>query len=269
MRATRTAPNARKTSRRRAIIAGLVTVLLTAAVLLLAVALSPPKGATVEPEVLPPAQQESTALLQEAEQALASGDTTAAAALATQVLTDDPSNTAAADLVVRAKAAQSASNDDDSPAVSDKDPDDAPAEKDDAFLSKVPNMAALFPTSFAKYSLGDVVVTKIDAQVSATPESQGSAATQVLWVVHQTADADAASKFVRKTSKVLYDEDADTITVDDAKTHFGTDGERYATATYVRGRYVFEVLVAADGVDPAQNKKLALAAAEAFKDEPK
>ena len=56
------------------------------------------------------------------------------------------------------------------------------------------------------------------------------------------------------------------MSIDGAPGYFGTDGTRYATCVYVRGRYAFEVLVTGNGKDPKELRTLAQEAAKAFQD---
>ena len=42
------------------------------------------------------------------------------------------------------------------------------------------------------------------------------------------------------------------MSIDGAPGYFGTDGTRYATYVYVRGRYAFEVLVTGNGRNPKE-----------------
>ena len=48
-------------------------------------------------------------------------------------------------------------------------------------------------------------------------------------------------------SKKSFDKDGTSVSIDGAPGYFGTDGTRYATCVYVRGRYAFEVLVTGNG----------------------
>ena len=73
-------------------------------------------------------------------------------------------------------------------------------------------MAALLPSEFTKFALGDITTTEDQAQVSATSAEQSSAIGQVIWTVHQRADAAAAQAFMASTTKKLYAEDASTAT---------------------------------------------------------
>jgi hypothetical protein len=255
-------------SRRRAIIGGAIAVVALAIVITLAVALSP--GRSPEPQG-PQQEQISDAslLIGEAESALASGDATRAVTLAKQALDAEPASAQAQDIITRAQRTQqnaSAAKPASEPAP---DPAKKPAtDEDSSFAGEVKDMAGLLPARFTGFALGDVAVTESEAQVSATPEDMGAAAAQVVWVVHETKDSKAAERFLVSTSKELYAQDARTVDVDGAKAYFGTDGTRYATATYVRGRYVFEVLIASTEVDPAKNRAVAVKAAQAFADAP-
>ena len=73
----------------------------------------------------------------------------------------------------------------------------------------------------------------------------------------------AAQKFLDGVSKGLYSKDPAVVTVRGVTGYFGTDGTRFATVAFRRGRYVFEVIVTSSG-PPADAKALAEKAAAAF-----
>ncbi len=84
--------------------------------------------------------------------------------------------------------------------------------------------------------------------------------------MHYRASKADAQAFVEQTSKSLYPKNGKTVSIDGASAYFGTDGTRFATIVYVRGRYVFEVvLTTLDGKPSALNNE-AGNAAKAFPD---
>ncbi len=94
------------------------------------------------------------------------------------------------------------------------------------------------------------------------PASQG--VTQLSWAVHDLKSEAAAKSFVAKTSKKAFPKNPGTVTVHGTKAYFGTDGTRFATVSFSRGRYAFEVLVTVNGVAPKTAKSVASEAAKVF-----
>jgi uncharacterized protein (DUF2252 family) len=111
-------------------------------------------------------------------------------------------------------------------------------------------------------------IVDTDAQVSGEPSTRG---VRVIWAVHDRGSAATAAKFISAVSKKSYPKNAQTVSIDGATAYLGTDGGRYATAAYVRGRYVFEVIVSlqeASSSAVAQAVPIARDAAVAFPDTP-
>lgn len=263
-------------TRRMAIMSGAVTVLVLAAVVFLIMALGAPRRPSDDAT-----RAQAATYIDQANSALESGNTTLAASFAAKAVELDSGNAAAVAVVRKVREAQkkasasagSGSSGSGTGSASETPTSDAPNPEappidDSAFEKKIASKVILLPTQFAGFSLGDAAVTDAEAQVSATPEAAKSSAKQIIWTVHEMGSAAKAQAFVDKTSKELYSKDAKTVTVDGASTYVGTDGTRYATASYVRGIYVFEILIAGD-VDPAQNLGLAVDAALAFGDSTK
>lgn len=270
MRAVGTPGKPSTSAKRGAIISGVVTVLILAAVIVGVAALSSPTESKPETSLgLAQSGDQAQQYAQQAEAALASGDTTAAVAFATTALKTDPNNTTALRVIRRARTSQSGgssngdSNDDDEPSGGTQTPD-----PDKGFTSRLSKFRGLLPKSFAEYFLGDVTTTKREAQVAATPISAGQEANQLIWTVHETDSKAEAQQFITSVSKTLYANDASALTIDGAKAYFGTDGTRFATVAYVRGIYVFEVLITGNGTQPKNLKALAQKAAKAFADAP-
>lgn len=257
--------------RRGELVAGAATVLVLVAVVLLFSALGSPGDISGPQDASPPAAQ-AQKLAIEAGEALAAGDTTLAIELADEAMSLDQTNESAANVKRQARTARTTTSSaatlegsNDSPPNSTK-PVGAGSEVDESvFLSNLDDVARLLPKSFSDFSMGDVTTVERDAQVTGTAKKLSNPARQITWVIHGFDDRDSAESFVNKTSRQFYSTHPADVRVDGADGYFGTDGTRYATAVYVRGRYVFEVLVAGD-VDPKQHKELAIAAAIAFSD---
>lgn len=268
-------------TKRMAIVSGVVTVMVLAAVILLITAFGSPSRKSEEAT-----KAEAATYIDQATSALESGDATLAAKFAAQAVALDPANKAAVAVAAKARRAQalgsgSSATGSDSGATGASSGSGSgttgsetgsgsgtgsnqPVIDDSAFTKKVDDKGIFLPKEFAGFALGQPVVTDTEAQVSATPDAAGGAR-QVIWTVHEMSSAEKAKQFVEDTSKALYAEDAQTATIDSATVYIGTDGTRYATATYVRGIYVFEVLIAVDG-QPASQLESAKKAAQAFGD---
>lgn len=206
-------------------------------------------------------------LAEQAERSLASGDETAAVGFAERALREDPGNAAAEAVVAdvaRRRAARPSPGDDD-PAT---DPGQGSGARDEsAFDVRVADVTVLLPASFDGFMLGTPVVMGGEASVSGSSAGK-SGANRVVWAVHDTGSRDGAKNFIEKTSRTLYGSDAANVTIDGADAHFGTDGTRFATVAYSRGRYVFEVLVSGTDGAPAGYREIAIGAAKAFPDSP-
>lgn len=267
-------PGAGKPSRRGAVISGVVTVAVLAAVIIGVAALGPSdseQSPNIGLEEAPSA--DSAQLVQQGEVALAAGETTVAVALANQALKADPANQAARALLTKATAVSrsgsgSGSSGGGSSSGSGSGGATSGANPDEGFTKKVPDMGKLLPSALKDYFLGEAVVTPAEAQVSATPVKASQPARQITWTVRVAEDKSDAQRFIAKVSKQLYAQDGASVSVDGAPGYFGTDGTRYATYVYVRGRYVFEVLVAGNDRDPKGLRTLAQEAAKAFADTP-
>lgn len=259
--------------RRTELLVGAGMVLALVAVIFIFSALGSPGDISGPSDAATP-QLEAQQLALDAGQALSSGDTTLAATLAQKALSLDPGNQSAAAVL---EQAQSRSDDGSSDADdggdsgtegSTQEPGDPAAEPevdDSAFEADIDDLGALLPATFPEFSLGDVSVVDLDAQVSGTAVKLSNPARQITWAVHGFANPSAAKAFIDDTSKQFYGSGGESVKIDGASGYFGTDGTRYATAVYVRGKYVFEVLVSGD-VDPAGHKTVAVAAAKAFSD---
>jgi hypothetical protein len=125
-------------------------------------------------------------------------------------------------------------------------------------------MKSLVPTSFADYSLDFALQIGRDVSVSARPAKSGVAMANVTWSVHDRKTAASAKSFITKTSKSAYSHNGASVTVGGTTGYFGTDGTKFATVSFVRGRYAYEIIATAPGNSPADMKNDALRAAAAF-----
>ncbi|HET6351426.1 MAG TPA: hypothetical protein VFG89_04765 [Coriobacteriia bacterium] len=271
-------------TRPMAIMSGVVTVLVLAAVVFLISALG---GARSGPSNT--AKSEATRYVAQANDALASGDATKAAELAKKAQELDPTSASALAVAKKATDAQKkatgsgtsgskpgstgskgsggSTNPGSGGSTTPGSGGTATVDESD-FDEPVGDALTLLPTTFEGYSFGTAMKTEGEAQVSATAVSAKVPAQQIIWTVHEMKSKASAEDFISKTSKALYAENGSTTTVDEASAYLGTDGTRYATSTYVRGIYVFEVLISVEG-DPSQQLGLATSAAKAFADSAK
>lgn len=212
--------------------------------------------------------QQSELAYQSALKALESQNTTQAVALLERALELDPSNSAAkselAQVEAERKRASASTTEPAGSSDATKQPE-KPAE-DPAFLKPVKSLKKLLPKRAEGFSLGTPVSTKTDATIAGTPAGAEVVASKALWTVHDRKTPKGANTFIKKVSKELYPEDAGTTTIDGTVAYFGTDGTRFATVAYVRGRYVFEVVLTTLSGSPAELKTQAESAAKAFPD---
>jgi len=272
-----TTPTKNQPQRRRgAIISGAITVLVLAAVLIGVAALGPTQSEKQVKLGLTESGLDAQQYAVQAEGALASGDTTAAVALAKRALSVDPNNPVAKSVIVRASSSQSGSSSSSngssggsgSGSGSGSGDKKSAADPDEGFTKRLSTMAKLLPAGFNDYFLGGSTTTQSESQVSATPVSARQEANQIIWTVHQTGSKAEARAFVSDVSKNLYANDSAALNFDGVTAYFGTDGARFATVAYIRGIYVFEVLVTGNTTSPKTLKALAQKAAEAFADKP-
>jgi len=254
-----------------------ITAVVLGIVIVVAAAISPwhPKDNS---QRTPEPSQTSAVLYQEAQQAAESGDTTGALDLANRALQADPSNEQARTLTVRLRQSADNSGNNDSntsnnggssnPSNNGGSNTTSTASPDTGFLSVVPTINLLLPKAFNGYAFDTTVRSDADVSVSASPKSASDSASRIVWAIHDLKTQSEARAFVSHTSQVLYDKDEANLTVDGASGYFGTDGARFASVSYPRGRYVFEVLVTANNVQPSTLKIVTIECAKAFGDKP-
>lgn len=272
-------PNAwmRLSPRARWIAGAAGTIVVLAGVILGVSALSAPKSTETATMQLTTAQ-ESELAYQKGLTALRSGDTTAAVEALEKAVLLDPTNEGARQALARAQSTAVASSNPDTDDATDPDgsssdpkpkpkPEPKPEPEDPAFNKPVKDLKGLLPEEAEGFALGSATATEADATVSGTPNNPMTVTSRSLWTVHDRKTPDGAAKFVKSVSKSLYAKDAAAPSIDGAKAYFGTDGTRFATVVYVRGRYVFEVVLTSLEGSPAQLKAEAEAASRAFPDE--
>jgi len=232
--------------RARGILGGIASVLLLSAVIFGFSALSAPKSTPLNTQL--GKVSPSDKMYEEALSALASGETTTAISLLEQVVASDPDNQQARrtlESVQSGSATESGADDDDDESAEPDTTDDtpAPATEDPAFGKPTDDLPALLPSSVQGYSLGTKSAVGDDATVSGSPSTPDLIGSRAVWSVHYRKSDKEAAEFVSDVSKSLYSKNPKNVNVDGAKGYFGTDGTRFATVVYVRGRYVFEVVL--------------------------
>lgn len=259
--------------RARALTLSALTVLLLTGVMLTVSALSAPSRNDDAITELSESQRAELAVIKGLN-ALASGETTTAAALLEEALRLDPDNAAARDALEEIRRQASSSEEDerspgDSPETGTDPADDSnpdPAPDDAEFMAPVEDLSVLLPSSVQGYGLGPPVLDPTDATVSGSPVDPELLSSRAQWTVHDRGTSAKASEFVASVSKSLYSLDASNLQIDGAPAYFGTDGTRFASIVYVRGRFVFEVVLTTIQEQPAALRSEAEAAATAFPD---
>jgi hypothetical protein len=248
--------------RARVLLNGAVTVVALALIIVGLWAFTSPKKT---PEVVPTVQlspaQQSAQAYSEGIKALSAEQTGTAVTLMEKALKIDPTNSDAKKALDRLKKL--------TPVDSPSTPRTVPSKVTAApgVWSKKLALKSLLPTAFPGYSVGGAEQGgPSDANVSATSDQAGSPVANILWTVHDLATSSKANAFLASVSKKLYSKNAAQVRVNDVTAYFGTDGRRFATVAYVRGRYAFEVVVTADA--PAGARGSASAAAAAFATNP-
>ncbi len=251
---------------RRALAFGATAIVLAGVILGVSALAKRPASDAPQPEQseLTAAQRSRLAVLKGRE-ALASGDMSAAVELFDEALKLDPANTEARQALASATASVDTAPDR-RPDASAAEPDDAVRPSDPVFSTEIEDITLLLPASVSGFVLGSVSKGEQDVTVAGSPASSDIRASRALWTVHDRGSAKAAEAFVSSVSKHLYPKDAAEPVVDGAKAYFGTDGTRFATLVYVRGRYVFEVVLTAASGAPKSLLGEAKSAAAAFAD---
>lgn len=248
--------------RAKMILSGALTVVVLAVVIFVLWSATSPKRTptpttTIE---LSPAQR-SGADYQQGLASLESSDTTKAVALFQRALTVDPTNSSAKnqlDAIAAQKAKDSQTSTVATKTVVPVDP----------FSQPVKHLSSLLPGTgsglASGYTLGPTQTQGSDSTRAGNPKDPASPVTRALWTVHDRESSSNAVKWQNDISKSLYSRNADKVTVNGVTGYFGTDGARFATVSFVRGRYVFEVVLTSSTGAPADLKAATTQAAEAF-----
>lgn len=251
-------------ARMKALLGGAGTIAVLAAIILGLWAFTSPKSPTV-PTITVSPQQRSQQAFKDGQAALSKDQTSTAAELFQNAVTIDPNNTAAKDALAALKnggSSSSGSTTTQSPGSSSTATKTPVAAASLAWTQKL-DIGKLLPKSFADYILGSIDTVGADSVVTGSPAKKGATVTSIVWAVHDRATAAGASAFISKVSKTLYTHDAATIKVNDVSAYFGTDGKQFATVSFVRGRYVFEVVITSTQA-PVNEKTFAGQTAAAF-----
>lgn len=247
--------------RTKTVLSTVVTVVILALVIVGLWAFTAPKSShqNVTPTItLSPAQQSQQAYL-DGEKALSQNQTGTAIALFGKAVKLDPTNAAAQQALQDAQSPPPGSSSEST--GSSKPTSTTPGS--DPWLKRVA-LSHLLPSTFSDYSVGRVEKgSAFDANVSGSASKPTAKVTSIVWAVHDLETAKLARGFVTSVSKSLYTKDPATVTVNGVPGYFATDGARFATVAYVRGRYAFEVIITAVS-DPAGQRALAEQAAAAF-----
>ena len=269
--------------RTKGIIGTIATVLVLSGVFFVGWSLSTSKKPTTPPTIQLSPQALSSQAYTQGMQALSSEDTKTATALFQKAVTLNPANTAAKNMLDQLSKASSSGSSSSSSGSSSGSGSSSTGTKPttttttkpavDPFATKVADIRALVPKTFAGYSISPVSAIggakSTNAVVSGTPNSASAKASTVSWEVIDRETAATAQKFLTTNAKALYAHDAADVTVGGYPAYFGTNGTQLASVTVVRGRYVFvTTLTTQPGAAPATLKDLSVSAASAFPQAP-
>jgi hypothetical protein len=217
----------------------------------------PPAPATIQLT----AAQQSKSDYENALSALSNEATPTAIALLEHAVATDPSNTAAKAKLAELKKSVAAKTPT-APAPS-ATPTKAPEPSGpDPFLGAI-DLKKLLPAAMDGYSLGSAQIIAPDATIAGEPDAAGSDFTNIVWAVHDRGSESAAQKFVDGLSNGTYSKNKAPVNVKGVTATFGTDGTRFASVVFRRGRYAYEVIVTSSST-PLDAKALAEKAAAAF-----
>jgi hypothetical protein len=240
------------------------TILILALVIFGLWAFTAPKNqtATTPPTIKLSPAQESQQAYQDGNKAISNNQTDTAISDYEKAVALDPTNTEAQTALDTAKKSTSASGNNGGSSTTKKPVTPPPAGAWDGKVAVV----KVLPTAFTDYDLGKPETGPTTADVSATPKRPGAAATTIVWTVLDQGTNAKADAFVADVTKKLYTKDPAQVAVNDVTAYFGTDGADFASIAFVRGRYVFEVIVTSQS--PAGAKEIAQQAATAFPAKP-
>lgn len=208
------------------------------------------------------AEAQANVLAQRAVAAESANDTTTALGLAESALKLNAANQTAAAVVRRLGGTNTGTT----PATTKPTPS-TPITAD-AWSKPIKNMTSVLPTAIAGWTAGNIVSQKGDAQVTFTPDAEGSdsgSAIRATFAVHDRGSAAKANTFVKSVDKKVYPGSGATMKIGTQSGYFGTDGARLAVAAFARGRYAFEVVVySQEGIKPSTLRPLAAKLAAAW-----
>ena len=253
-------------ARMKALLGGGATVGVLAVVILGLWAFTSPKKPTVPTITLASPESRSLQAFKDGQAALSKEQTGTAAELFQSAVTIDPNNTAAKDALAALKNGSLTTG----PGGSASTPapkKTPPAVVPDSVWTQKLAIAKLLPTTYPEYTLSGVNRVGSDAVVTGSPSTEGATVTSVVWAVHDSGTAAGAAAFIKKVSKTLYTHNAKSITVNGVPAYFGTDARQFATVSYVRGRYVFEVVITTTA-SPSNEQAFAQLTAAAFATSP-
>ena len=256
------------TKRTKQIVGAAATIVVLVGVILVGWAISSPKGTVTPPVIQLSPKQRSQNLYEEGMADIRARETTRAIDALTSAVAIDPNNsqarTALATLTQPQSPASGGGGSAPTPPVRTVP---ATTVADPFANKKVNDLATLLPKAYPGFSLGVPAVAASDAELAGSPLS-GGAITHVQWAVYDRGTLAGAAAFITDTSKALYNRNVATVSVNGATGHFGTDGSRFATVSYTRGRYVFEVVLTVPPSSLASAKAAAVEAAAAFASKP-
>jgi len=255
-------------SKNKALLNGAITVAVLAVVLIVLGMMGPlfkshktPPPATT----LSQTNAESNALYGQALAAQQSGDLNRAADLAGAAVAADPNNAEAKKLLTTLRSGSSGSSGGSSGSGGTSTPNTTTSPTaQSVYTTKIKDLTSVLPTTFPDYDLMGTMQVKRDASVTGQPTVSNGVVANLSWTVHDRSTTSSAKSFVSKTSKSAYSHDGATVTAGGTKAYFGTDGTKFATIVFTRGRYVFEVILTSARNSPADTKDAAIRAANAF-----
>ncbi len=214
-------------------------------------------------------EDESARLTEQGLDALASGDTSAAAEFFAKATSLDPANTQAQDELRRITATSSSGGTDTNGGGDSGDGGNGGGgDTQTGFMDPVSDMRKLLPKTIVGYELSLATALGPDATVSADPTEDGPSGTVIraLYSVHDAETEKAAQAYVTTVARTAFPQNGSDVTVDGAEGYFGTDGTRFASVSYVRGRFAFQVILTTDQGTPGSLFDFAVDAARAFPD---
>jgi hypothetical protein len=253
-------------SKNKALLNGAITVAVLAVVLIVLGMIGPlfksHKATTPAAVTSNQSTPESLSLYGQALAAQQSGDLNRAADLARAAVAADPNNTEAKKLLTTLTASSSSGSSGGSSGGGSTNTTSTALKS--VYVTKIKDLTSLLPTAFPDYDLMGALQVLRDASVTGQPSVSNGVVANITWTVHDRSSVSKAKSFITKTSKSAYAHDSATVAAGGTTAYFGTDGTKFATVVFTRGRYAFEVILTAIRNDPAATKDAAIRAADAF-----